>query len=62
VPTHGGSELPMLRAYGGDSGASRGNPIAFGVAAGTEYTAKVEMPWGFNGSRSFDVKTWMGVP
>jgi hypothetical protein len=59
VPTQPASELPMLEVYGGGTGAPRANPTALRVTAGTEYTVKVEVPWGFTGSQSFVVKTSM---
>lgn len=58
VPTQAGSKLPMLRVYGGGTGA-RGNPSLLRAAAGIEYTVDVEVAWGFNGSQSFVVKTSM---
>lgn len=59
VPTQAGSKLPMLRVYGGGTGAPQGNPSLLRVAAGIEYTVDVEVAWGFNGSQSFVVKTSM---
>lgn len=57
VPIQAASQPPMLALYGGGAGAPPGNPTALQVAAGTEYTVRVEVPWGSFGSQSFVVNT-----
>ena len=59
VPTQAASGFPILEVYGGGTGAPRTNPTAFRVAAGTEYTVKVEVASGLLASQSFVVKTSM---
>jgi hypothetical protein len=57
VPTQGAAALPVVEAYGGNTGSAPANPTALRVAAGIEYTVEVQVPWGINASQSFTLTT-----
>lgn len=61
IPTQAGGDPPGLRVWPSAQGRVS-NPSSIPVTAQGAYFAAVQLPWGFNGSRSFVVKTRMEPP
>ena len=62
IPTQAGADLPRLEWWCPQAGGAYRNPSSLQVTAQTECYVNVQLPWGFEGTRSFVVKTSMESP